>query len=110
MTYLEQSPYSVTYDDLETDEGPVDPETYIMPILYVVWPLLLEEKRLILSSIFPEFLDFDGTIHRTQRINSAVALIYQNNSQLQSKKKRDKPVFFRLVSKRAQDETRTHTP
>ncbi len=99
MTYLEQSPYSVTYDDLETDEGPVDPETYIMPILYVVWPLLLEEKRLILSSIFPEFLDFDGTIHRTQRINSAVALIYQNNSQLQSKKKTRQACLFQTCLK-----------
>lgn len=46
----------------------------------------IEEKRVILSSIFPEFLEFDGTRHRTQRLNSAVMLIYQNNSKLQSKK------------------------
>lgn len=37
---MEQSHYSVTYDDLETDGGPsVESETYIMPILYVVWPV-----------------------------------------------------------------------
>src|SRR5690606_26455759 len=46
----------------------------------------IEEKRLIVSSLFPEFLEFDGTQHRTPRLNSAIALIYQNNSKLQGKK------------------------
>ncbi len=46
----------------------------------------IEEKRLIVSSMFPDFLEFDGTQHRTLRLNSAIALIYQNNSKLQSKK------------------------
>src|SRR5690606_28256864 len=36
--------------------------------------------------MFPDFLEFDGTRHRTPRLNSAIALIYQNNSKLQGKK------------------------
>src|SRR5690606_22594292 len=47
----------------------------------------IEEKRLIVSSIFPDFLEFDGTQHRTRRLNSAIALIYQNNNKLQKKNK-----------------------
>lgn len=47
----------------------------------------IEGKRLIVSSIFPDYLEFDGVQHRTQRLNSAVALIYQNNNELQDKKK-----------------------
>lgn len=46
----------------------------------------IEEKRAIIGSMFPEFLEFDGTQHRTARLNSAIALIYQNNSKLQGKK------------------------
>ena len=46
----------------------------------------IEEKRLIVSSIFPDYLEFDGVQHRTPRLNSAIALIYQNNSKLQGKK------------------------
>ena len=46
----------------------------------------IEEKREIIGSMFPDFLSFDGTRHRTARLNSAVALIYQNNSKLQGKK------------------------
>ena len=45
-----------------------------------------EEKRLIISSMFPEKLEFDGTLLRTCRINFAVNLIYQNNSKLKLKK------------------------
>ena len=40
----------------------------------------------IVSSMFLEFLEFDGTKHRTARLNSAIALIYQNNSKLRLKK------------------------
>lgn len=36
--------------------------------------------------MFPNFLEFDGTRHRTQKINSAIMLIYQNTSKLQGKK------------------------
>ena len=43
----------------------------------------IEEKRIILSSMFPDFLEFDGTKHRTPRLNSAIALIYQFNNKLQ---------------------------
>ncbi|HLS37736.1 MAG TPA: hypothetical protein VK023_05640 [Sphingobacterium bovisgrunnientis] len=46
----------------------------------------IEEKREIIGSMFPEFLEFDGTRHRTARLNSVVAIIYQNNNKLQSKK------------------------
>src|SRR5690606_23509415 len=47
----------------------------------------IEEKRLIVSSMFPDFLEFDGVQHRTPRLNSAITLIYQNNNELQGKKK-----------------------
>jgi site-specific DNA recombinase len=43
----------------------------------------IEEKRIILSSMFPDFLEFDGTKHPTPRLNSAIALIYQFNNKLQ---------------------------
>ncbi|WP_222867776.1 zinc dependent phospholipase C family protein [Sphingobacterium phlebotomi] len=46
----------------------------------------IEEKRAIIGSMFPDFLEFDGTQHRTARLNSAIALIYQNNNKLQGKK------------------------
>ena len=46
----------------------------------------IEEKRLIVSSMFPDFLEFYGTRHRTPKLNSAIALIYQDNSKLQGKK------------------------
>ena len=46
----------------------------------------IEEKRLIVSSMLPDFLEFDETRHRTPRLNSAIAFIHQNNSKLQGKK------------------------
>lgn len=52
-----------------------------------------EEKRIIISSMFPEFLEFDGTRHRTQRINGVLQLIYQNTNKLTGKR-RDKSFFF----------------
>lgn len=45
-----------------------------------------EEKRRIISSMFPDFLFFDGTLHRTLRMNSAVELIYQDTNKLNGKK------------------------
>lgn len=52
-TYPEVSPHKVIYDDLETLGGPEKPEaeTYIMPILYVVWPC---DKPL------PEGIDYES--------------------------------------------------
>src|SRR5690606_40806089 len=47
----------------------------------------IEEKRLIVSSIFPDFLEFDGTQHRTRRLNSAVAHIYQNKNEMHGENK-----------------------
>lgn len=47
----------------------------------------IEEKRLIVSSMFPDFLEFYGTRHRTPKLNSAITLIYQNNNKLQGKGK-----------------------
>ena len=46
-----------------------------------------EQKRQIISSMFPEILVFDGHKHRTQRINSAVLLIYTKDGGLQQNKK-----------------------
>lgn len=46
--------------------------------------------------MFPEFLEFDGTRHRTARLNPAVALICQNDSKLK-RKKRGKSIVFRLA-------------
>ena len=37
--YPEERRYTVTYDDYETIDGPIEPQTYIMPVLYVVWPI-----------------------------------------------------------------------
>lgn len=56
----------------------------------------IEEKRDIVSSMFPEKLVFDGTRHRTQRINEAINLIYQRNSKLRDKKKGTNHLFFDL--------------
>lgn len=36
--FPEKSPYSVTYDDAETCDGPADPVTFTLPVLYAVWP------------------------------------------------------------------------
>lgn len=47
----------------------------------------IEEKRIIISSIFPENLVYDGSNYRTQKINSAIHLIYQNTSKLRGNKK-----------------------
>ncbi len=46
----------------------------------------IEEKRIIIGSMFPEYLEFDGKLHRTSRLNSAVNLIYQGTSKLEGKK------------------------
>jgi cytidyltransferase-like protein len=56
----------------------------------------IEEKRIILGSMFPDFLEFDGTKHRTPRLNSAIALIYQSNNKLQSQKNGTSLSFFDL--------------
>lgn len=71
----------------------------------------IEEKRVVLSSMFPDFLVFDGTQHRTPKINSAILLMYQNTSKLQGKKNGTSLSFLDL----SQDviplgfEPRTHT-
>ena len=56
----------------------------------------IEEKRIILGSMFPDFLEFDGTKYRTPRLNSAIALIYQSNNKLQSQKNGTSLSFFDL--------------
>lgn len=38
IVYPEKNEHLLVYDDLETIEGPVAPQTHILPILYVVWP------------------------------------------------------------------------
>ncbi len=56
----------------------------------------IEEKRLIVSSIFPDYLEFDGVQHRTRRLNSVIALICQNNNKLQGKNKETSLPFLDL--------------
>ena len=46
-----------------------------------------EEQRMILGSIFPEKIVFDGTQHRTPRVNEVIKLIYQKTSVLEGNKK-----------------------
>lgn len=50
----------------------------------------IEAKREISGSIFVEKWQFDGTEHRTAKINEAAALIYHINSKLQTTKSREK--------------------
>ena len=45
-----------------------------------------EEQRIILGSIFPEKIVFDGNIHRTPRVNEVIRLMYQKTSILEGKK------------------------
>ncbi|MBA5793492.1 recombinase family protein [Flavobacterium sp. xlx-214] len=59
----------------------------------------IEEKRIIISSMFPENLEFDGTQHRTQRLNEAITLIYQNSNKLRGKKKGTNLSFLDLSPK-----------
>lgn len=47
----------------------------------------IEEKRKIISSIFPEKLIFDGVHYRTARINEAANLIYTLEQRLSQKEK-----------------------
>ena len=71
----------------------------------------IEEKRTIISSIFPENLVYDGTRYRTQRINSAISLIYQNTNKLKGKKNGTN-LFFSDLSReviRAGFEPTTHS-
>ena len=44
-------------------------------------------KREIIGSIFPEKLSFDGTQHRTTRVNEVASLIYLISKELEDKKK-----------------------
>lgn len=48
--YPETRRYTVTYDDLRTVEGFIESETYIMPVLYAVWPC---------GKPFPEGIDYE---------------------------------------------------
>ncbi|QNL50330.1 recombinase family protein [Olivibacter sp. SDN3] len=47
----------------------------------------IEGKRRIIGSMYPENLCFDGTRHRTARLNEALSLILLINSELESIKK-----------------------
>ncbi|HJG72184.1 MAG TPA: hypothetical protein K8V55_01515 [Alistipes finegoldii] len=38
VAYPNENPYSVAYDDLQTCNGPTDPVTFTLPVLYAVWP------------------------------------------------------------------------
>jgi site-specific DNA recombinase len=51
----------------------------------------VEEKREIISSMFPENILFDGIEHRTLRVNAVVQLIYLKTNDLERKKKGQRP-------------------
>jgi site-specific DNA recombinase len=68
-----------------------------------------EDKRQIISSMFPEKIVFDGKKHRTPKVNSGLLLIYQKQSELEqiknrtNRKKNDlsrmvHPTRFELIS------------
>lgn len=46
----------------------------------------IEEYRLIVNSIFPGYLEFDGVQHRTRRLNSVIDFIYHSINELQRNK------------------------
>ena len=48
----------------------------------------IEKKRIIISSMFPEKMTFDGFVLRTTRINEAVRLIYTLNTDFGQNKNR----------------------
>ena len=56
----------------------------------------VEDRRRIISSMFPENLHFDGKAYRTPRINEGVNLIYQKMKDLEDKKNETKPNFLAL--------------
>ncbi len=54
----------------------------------------ISDKRLIISSIYPEKISFDGFNYRTFRLNAAVEFIYQINNNLPQIKNRKSEDFF----------------
>lgn len=48
--FADESRYTVTHDDYETVEGPADPVTIVLPVLYAVWPC---------DKPFPQGLDYE---------------------------------------------------
>ena len=56
----------------------------------------LEKQRHILSSLFPEKIDFDGAQHRTPRTNSIAHIIWVINKELSGLKKDTAPDFQAL--------------
>ena len=54
------------------------------------------KKRLIIGSIYPEKLCFDGYTYRTAKINEAAQLIFLINNKLNAKKNRTKLDFSSL--------------
>jgi site-specific DNA recombinase len=56
----------------------------------------IETKRSVIGSIYPEKLEFDGSIYRTQRINVIANAIFLINSNLQNKKSRTNESFSHL--------------
>ena len=56
----------------------------------------IETKRSVISSIYPEKLEFDGSAYRTPRLNTIANLILLINTDLNNKKNRTNEVFFHL--------------
>lgn len=59
----------------------------------------IEQKRKLISSIFPENLTFSGTSFRTARVNHFLHYIYLINNELNPKKKQTKLDFKELSAK-----------
>ena len=70
----------------------------------------ITQKRKIIGSMFPEKLIFDEFQHRTNRINEAIKLMCLIDNKLESKKKWDKSICFRLVPRGDPAGTRTQDP
>jgi site-specific DNA recombinase len=56
----------------------------------------IDDKRKIISSIYPENLVFDGEAYRTNRLNEAVRLIYKLGESFNEIKKRKEPDYLAL--------------
>lgn len=48
----------------------------------------MERKRMVVGSLFPEKLWFDGVEHRTARMNDGARVMFQINNELRKKKRR----------------------
>ncbi|UZJ66584.1 recombinase family protein [Sphingobacterium sp. KU25419] len=86
MTSMEANLGRLSGKNKEIDEIIEDSLKQIEEINKFYETSTLERKRNIIGSMFPEKLVFDGTRHRTARINRGVELIYLKTNKLKGKK------------------------